>query len=466
MRAPRVLAVAAALLVVGTSSAGASATTVADVRASAAGPGSAAVTWQAPGASRAWIEVGRSAPFGVWYPATLRPDGRFAAALTALAPATTYSFRIRAAGRGSQAEAVGSVTTSPISFRSRATTSAGRFVVDGQRLFPIMAWWQCPSAFDRLLELGVNLLMGGCKTQYGPDFLRSLGGRAYATLPVADAAEGIDGRGLLGWNYPDEPEGYGIPASALPDLTPAASSGRLRLITSTYHFYRGAAPLAPGRGHEIYAPYWAKADVIGFDLYPLEKLCSHRLTLRNDYDIQRQLTQEVPGKPTYQWIETGPLEGECFWSPFRVTPATVRAEAWMAIAGGAAGIGYFTHTWTGPGPDPIWRPFEVGLDVQEEIARTNLQIGNLAPALTGPDVGVRLVRPSPVVVGGRTFNGALYVIAVNPTYSPASATIRVKGRGSQVFTVFDEGRTVQARRGFLADQFAPLAVHVYIAAPR
>ena len=123
---------------------------------------------------------------------------------------------------------------------------------------------------------------------------------------------------------------------------------------------RDACVVAPDRGHEIYAPYWAKADAIGFDLYPLEKLCSHRLTLRNVYDIQRQLVQENPGKPTYQWIETGPLEGECFWSPFRVTPATLQAEAWMAIAGGAAGIGYFTHTWRANGtPEPSWSPFDV-----------------------------------------------------------------------------------------------------------
>jgi hypothetical protein len=241
----------------------------------------------------------------------------------------------------------------------------------------------------------------------------------------------------------------------------------LRLLTSTYHFYSGAAPLAPGRGHEIYAPYWAKADVIGFDLYPLEKLCSHRLSLRNDYDIQRQLVQENPGKPTYQWIETGPLEGECYWSPFRVTPATVNAEAWMAIAGGAAGIGYFTHTWRENGtPEPMWSPFDVAPDVQAQMVKTNLEIGGLAPALSGQEVAVKLVGKSPVVVGARIFNKALYVIAVNPSYDPATAIIRLKGIGSRSFTVFGESRTVQTQGSLLVDQFEPLAVHVYVAAPR
>jgi hypothetical protein len=446
---------------------GAGAAAVADVRASALGAGSASVTWQAAGASRAWVELGRSAPFGVWYPATRQPDGHFTATLTGLAPATTYAFRVRTVGPAGNADALGSVTTAPIPARSAAATEKGRFVIDGQRFFPVMAWWQCPEQFDTLLGLGINVFMGGCKTKYGPDLLPAINGRAYATLPVEDALAGVDGRGLIGWNYHDEPEGYGIPASALPDLPSPSSTGRLRLLTSTYHFYRGAEQLAPGRGHEIYAPYWAKADAIGFDLYPLEKLCSHRLTLRNVYDIQRQLVQENPGKPTYQWLETGPLEGECYWSPFRVTPATLHAEAWLAIAGGAAGIGYFTHTWRGNGtPEPTWSPFDVASDVQAEMVRTNLEIGELAPALTGQDVAVKLAGRSPVVVGARTFNKALYVIAVNPSYDPQTATIRLKGIGSRSFAVFGESRTVQTQRSLLFDQFDPLAVHVYVAAPR
>jgi hypothetical protein len=71
-----------------------------------------------------------------------------------------------------------------------------------------------------------------------------------------------------------------------------------------------------------------------------------------------------------------------------------------------------------------------------------------------------------VVVGARTFNGALYVIAVNPSHEPATAIIRLKGIGSRSFTVFGESRTVQTQGSLLVDQFEPLAVHVYVAAPR
>jgi hypothetical protein len=139
----------------------------------------------------------------------------------------------------------------------------------------------------------------------------------------------------------------------------------------------------------------------------------------------------------------------------------------MAIAGGAVGIGYFTHTWRANGTsDPTWSPFDVAPEVQAQMVKTALEIGELAPALTGQEVAVKLARRSRVVVGARTFNNALYVIAVNPSYEPATASIRLKGIGSRSFTVFGESRSVQTRRGLLVDQFEPLAVHVYVAAPR
>ena len=428
MRPGHLFAVTGFALLAGALWGDASAAAVADMRASALGPGSALVTWQAPGASRAWVELGRSTPFGIWYPATRQPNGRFAATLTGLAPSTTYLFRVRTVGPAGSADALGSVTMASIPARSVATIEKGRFVVDGQRFFPVLAWWQCPDESAGLLGLGINVLMGACKTKHGRDFLAALNGRAYAMLPVEDALAGVDGRGLIGWNYPDEPEGSDIPASALLDLPPSSSTGRLRVLTSTYHFYRGAEP--PDGGYKVYPAYWAKADALGFDLYPLEKLCSHRGILRRVYDIQRQLVQQNPGKPTYQWIETGPLDGGCSWSSLRLTPAALHAETWLAIAGGAVGIGYFTHTWRTNGtPEPTWSPFDVAPDIQAEMANTTLEIGELAPALTGEEVAVKLV-------------------------------------GSRSFAVFGESRTVLSQGSLLFDRFDPLAVHVYVAAPR
>jgi hypothetical protein len=438
---------------------GVDAPTVAKVVVAAAGPSAATVTWSAGAAARTWVQVGRTAAEGVWYRGLPAGGDRYTATLTSLAPGAVYHFGVRAVNAAGGAETDGTVTAPAIPPSTWASTGDQSILLDGRPFFPIMAWWQCPDSFDRLLELGIDLFMGGCKDLPGEDVLGALAGRAYATLPVAQA--GVEGRGLIGWNFPDEPEGFGIPASALPDLPVAASSGRLRLLTSTYHFFTGAAPLAPNRGREIYPAYFSKADVVGFDLYPLEKFCGNaKLGLRSDFDIQRELVQDVAGKPTYQWIETGQLEGECRGSPDQVTPATVRAEAWMAIAGGARGIGYFTHTWTGP-----WQRFNVAPDVQVAIARTNEEIGDLAPALLGRDVHAGHARTGPVVVGARTFNGALYVIAVNPTNEPVTAAIKVSALRSRALRVFGENRALRPRRGVLRDVFKPLSVHVYVAPP-
>jgi hypothetical protein len=55
------------------------------------------------------------------------------------------------------------------------------------------------------------------------------------------------------------------------------------------------------------------------------------------YWMQREIVALTGGKPTFQWIEAGPME-HCreYLDP---TPEIVRAETWLAIAGGARGIG-------------------------------------------------------------------------------------------------------------------------------
>jgi hypothetical protein len=69
-------------------------------------------------------------------------------------------------------------------------------------------------------------------------------------------------------------------------------------------------------------------------------------------------------------------------------------------------------------------------------------------------------------VGVRALNGALYVIAVNPTMSEVdNGTIHVGGSGTRTFDVLDEGRTVDASDDVITDTFAPLAVHIYVSAP-
>ena len=80
-------------------------------------------------------------------------------------------------------------------------------------------------------------------------------------------------------------------------------------------------------------------------MYPIVKFCG-RVPLTDMFRAQRELmTIYAPGKPTFQWIETSQMTGEC--PTMQITPQIVNAETWLAVAGGACGIGYFTNSWTG-----------------------------------------------------------------------------------------------------------------------
>jgi len=168
-------------------------------------------------------------------------------------------------------------------------------------------------------------------------------------------------------------------------------------------------------------------------------------------DAQRELHNTSGGKPSFQWIEVAPMEHRCKeQKELDPTPATVRAETWLAIAGGADGIGYFPNTWSA--------------DVGDVISQTNWQIKELAPALLATDSEASS-ETAGLRVAARQLNGALYIIAVNTTDNTVNAVIHVPTLGGRTTEVFGEARSVTAQADSLSDQFAPLDVHVYVAQP-
>jgi len=68
-----------------------------------------------------------------------------------------------------------------------------------------------------------------------------------------------------------------------------------------------------------------------------------------------------------------------------------------------------------------------------------------------------------MTVAARSYNDALYVIAVNPGSGPIQAKISAPGLGGRMLLVLDENRTVQPDGDTFSDDFAPLAAHVYLA---
>jgi hypothetical protein len=448
---------------------------------------SAVVKWQVPESARVVVEVGIDDRYGIWSPTTMSHNpqtGR--TTLTGLEPATSYRYRVVARWRsGGLAEARGSFRTDPwpgaIAASADRTASAGTptssaspFVlpqalppgvkpgatpptsslpgasptagtsaplrVNGHAIFPRMVWRQCPTYHPTSIGAGINLFLGVSCT--GPEEqLDSLAGRAMSTVDAH--TPGINGPGVVGWHLQDEADVSVGDASKLP--SPKAD-GRVTFLTLTDHFSEHTAP--PPNGKSIYPAFYERADVIGFDTYPVEVRCNIGV-IDNVYRFQRELIALTGGKPTFQWIEAGPME-HCRWNE-DPTPAVVRAETWLAIAGGASGIGYFPDYWAE--------------DIRNEIRRTNREILALAPALLSPAAPANWSVESPVRVAARRFNGATYVVAVNTSTNPAAATFNVPGLGGRKLHVFTDGRTVSPLGDLVVDKLGGLGVAVYVVPP-
>jgi hypothetical protein len=400
---------------------------------------STTVTWETPQPSTARLRWGPAGMMPVLWVGSGTAATSHSVTLEGLVPAAAYDVEIDAtADDGETAHASLSFATPAAGAQVAATTGDGTLLVDGAPFFPLIAWEQCPDQWTPNLQQGIDLFAGNPCTGL-PSLLTALQGRALAVGTSDDAP--ATGAGLVGWFYPDEADGRGLDAATLP----APPEGGVRFLTLTNHFYSGAAPLPVGRA--MYPGLIAKADVVGFDLYPLQQWCRPD-RLGEVFDAQRQLVGLAPGKPTFQWIEV--REMKCPGVP--VTQADIRAESWLAVAGGAHGLGFFPSDW--------------GVAVGATIHGIAARIKQLGPALVQPALPVAVdPATSPVRASARELNGALYVVAVNPTTTPAAVTLQEPDLGDRSVQVLGGPNVIAAKGGAINDVLPGLATRIYIAPP-
>ncbi len=446
----------------------------------------AVVKWRVEESARVVVEVGLDDRYGIWSPQTVvRQAAVDRTTISGLEPATTYRFRLVARFRnGLQSEDRGTFRTDPwpsslvatANPAEGATSDPGSLTpfiggpklppgvkppggssgaplppvppagasaplrVNGVAFFPRMVWRQCPTYVPTSMGAGINVFLGvSCVNP--DDQFKYLGGRAPSTTDASKP--GLSGAAHLGWHLPDEAD---VAIGGADKLPKPKADGRVTFLTLTDKFSVNAA--AGPHGKDIYPGLFETADVIGFDTYPVEVRCSLE-QIDNVYWMQREIVALAKGKPTFQWIEAGPME-HCRANQ-DPTPAVVRAETWLAIAGGARGIGYFPDYWAE--------------DIRNEVRRVNREIAALAPALLAPVVNATWSPSSPVRVSARRHNGALYVIAANTSTSPASASFTVPGLSGRKLHVFADGRVVTPRGNLVIDKLPGLGTTVYIARP-
>ena len=345
------------------------------------------------------------------------------------------------------------------SVESTANASAtGRGLVVGQsRFFPVMLIDQCTAAdVARGKALGINLVVNeSCPGVAPVQQLNLMHGNVLAVLPIQ--VRQTRGTGLVGWTYPDEPDNNGWTPAALAKALPyerGNPDGLVTFLTTTGRFFQHA----PYGSNQVplsrYAAFARLADMAGFDLYPLNA-CQSDLTAV--YDAQRAFVNLAGSTPTFQWIETGPIRST-YCGGFAMTPDELNAEVWLAVIGGARGIGYFTHTWS-----PNHRPFDVAPALQVEMKQIDALLAAVKPGLLGTTL--RTTSDSPVVkVLARSGGGKAYVFAVNTMRSPTKVQFFVPQLRDGPVTVLGEGRSVQVKSHYLIDHFGGLQVNVYVQA--
>jgi hypothetical protein len=440
------IAAAAALVVLAFPAAASAAPAITDVQASAS-VSSAVVTWRTTEPARGRVAYGVGGLY-LWSAREPSASTAHSVELGDLTPGSAYTYRIVSGG----AQADGSLTTAPRPAVARLGVSGTHVTADGSLFFPIMSYEQCAATIDRALAIGINMFVQvpftGCATPAG------------VSPPYVLSDDYASARGQ-GWYLPDEPDGWGIPPERMPVLPAAADTGRLRVLNVSQHFFSEQAPINDRFDRNDYKRFAALADVVGFDMYPIVKFCG-RVPLIDMFRAQRELmTIYAPGKPTFQWIETSRMTGEC--PTMSIAPELVNAETWLAIAGGACGIGYFTNSWTGD----LWNRWDFDPGVEAALAATVGRVQRLAPALCSEYGSVVVPWNGGVAASSRASNGALYVIAVNSTGTRTTIPFRVDALDGRTLSVFEENRAIKpVKKVFFRDTFEPYAVHVYVAPPR
>jgi hypothetical protein len=418
---------------------------ISDVQTVALTPFSATLSWRTSEAATSRVVYGLDTPV-VWTAPTSAGTAH-QLTVSGLTAASMYHLDVTATTADGRSSVAQFLLTTPALFGPvRVSTGDGAVLLDGQPAFPKLVWNQCPDAVAGNLAVGIDFFMGnGCGSS--AQLATWLNGSAFA---IGDAREASSARaGTVGTFLPDEWDTH------LPNSFTAADANRLippspdsgpRFLTLTNHFYRNAAPLPQGRG--MYPALIASTDVVGFDLYPLQNWCRFD-SFADVFDSQLDLVALARGKPTFQWIEARQMD--CSGAELDPTPETLRAEAWLSIAGGAHAIGYFPNNWSDA--------------VGAAIAQVNHEISTLTPALVEPPVAASATLGSTVRVGARDHNGAVYVIAVNASRSQANATITVPALVDRTLVTLDGQHKATARDGAFDVTLAPLEARIYIAAP-
>jgi hypothetical protein len=336
--------------------------------------------------------------------------------------------------------------------------------------FPIAVWLQTPSNAPRYKAVGVNLFVG---LWDGPT-AEQLSMLKTAAMPTVCDQSGVwsdhrDDTTVWGWLQPDEPDN----AQAKPNGDGYDPCIDPKLIVAGYDKQHANDPSRPvwlglgrgvsdtqwvGRGTctgktDMYKEYQNGGDILSFDIYPvnsgigLEAVGKGVDNLRGWSDFK---------KPVIADIEASNIDDTT-----RPSPAQIKAEVWLALTHGAAGIQYFCHRFS-----PSFSETDCLDDkpTANALPQINRQVSELARVLNTASVGngVRVKSDQPIDVMLKRQGDVTYLFAVQVQNASSKGTFQLERFPPNASAeVLGEARALEVKNGTFADDFGAYAVHLY-----
>lgn len=338
--------------------------------------------------------------------------------------------------------------------------------------FPLGVWMQNPINAERFKAVGVNHYVGLWK---GPTD-EQLAGMVSADMPAVCEQAGVwqanlESSTIQGWLQADGPDNAqeNPDGSYGPCLEPAVTQARYAEMVAadasrpvTLLLGQGvASPDWVGRGSctgrtEDYPRYVQGADILVDYTYPLANGHPLELTATGIDNLNAYASFEKP--------VMADLEASSIYGMARPTPHQLRAEVWMSLIHGAAGIQYFCHQMR---PEAEFNETDCldDPDTAAAMTRINREIESLAPALNTQSFSMAPVSSNPMIpvhAVAKKPGSERYIFAAGMANGATTATFSLRGLAdASSVEVIGEGRNLVPVDGAFEDAFEPHAVHLY-----
>ncbi len=336
--------------------------------------------------------------------------------------------------------------------------------------FPLGVWMQNPSNAERFRNVGVNHYVG---LWLGPTD-EQLSAAVAAGMPVVCEQAGVwqahlTNTTIQGWLQADSPDNAQEAAdgSYTPCIEPSATQARYaEMVTAD-----ATRPVTLLLGQGVASPDWeGRGDCTGrISDYPgyaqaADILVNYTYPLNNGHPIELVGTgiaklNEYAGftKPVIASIEASGIDGG-----ERPTPHQLRAEVWLSLIQGAAGIQYFCHRML-----PAFNDTDC-LDnaaTSAAMTRINQELTQLAAVLNSQSFSMQPVSANasvPIQAVLKKRGNERYIFAAGAANGSTTARFTLSGVGEPTrIEVLGEGRDLVAVDGAFEDAFEAYAVHLY-----